>query len=353
MKMELIECIERIPSRLNYVIQDIEGLYQRLNQYINGNYIDEIVVIASGSSYNAALASKNFCLNQCKLQFRAIYPNEFLHGNGYINENALYVVISQGGKTKLVYEVLEILKNKKMKNCTITEDLNSPIALIGDVKVDMGSDKEEFLYRTIGFSTTVTRCFQIESIVSVLGNKNEYALIDEVTDDLTKAISNLDEIRQKTLNWYSENKQLFYDKSKIILAGASYLFPISNEADIKLMEMVPIMTRSFELEELIHGPQNAFDDSTIYFLLSDKRFEWTKVTSISDFIQKEIGQCIIVGDAHHCENDIVFEYKSEYFRGLENITVFQVLSYLLAKERKRDLSKGVNSSIQNYIKKQL
>lgn len=351
--MELIECIERIPSRLDYVVQDIESLYQTFKQYLDDNKIDEIVVIASGSSYNAAIASKNFCLNECKLQFKAIYPNEFLHGNGYISEKALYVVISQGGKTKLVYETLEILKNKKMKNCTITEDLNSPIALIGDVKVEMGSDKEEFLYRTIGFSTTVARCFQIESIISVLSNKNDHSFIDKVMSDLTKAISNLDEIRHKTLNWYLEKKYLFYDKSKIILSGASYLFPISNEADIKLMEMVPIMTRSFELEELIHGPQNAFDDNTIYFLLADKRFEWNKVTSISDFIQNEVGQCIIVGDDYQCDNDIVFEYKSEHFRGLESITVFQVLSYLLAKERKRDLSKGVNSSIQNYIKKQL
>lgn len=351
--MELIECIERIPNRLNYVDSNWDDLSDSLRNYIDQKEINEIVFVASGSSYNAAHASKSFCLNHCHIGFRAIYPNDFLLDNQYVNEKALYVVISQGGTTKLVYDSLSFIKSKGLMNCTITEDLKSPIAKLGDYSIEMGSDNEEFIYRTIGYSTTLTRCYQIETIVSQLMNKNDHSFKTVVSNDLIQAINHLDSIREKTQQWYKENKFYFDNKTKIILAGASYLFPIANEADIKLMEMVPIMTRSFELEELIHGPQNAFDEKTAYFLLSDQEFDSEKTLAIDEFISKEIGKCVVVGDVSNDSKNIFFNYSSKHFKNLEIVTVFQVIAYLLAKEKGRDLKKGVNATISNYVKKQL
>lgn len=351
--MELIECIERIPSKLSEVNSTFQKVYEDLADYLNGKIINEIVYIASGSSLNAALASKSFTLNQCNLKFMAIYPNDFLLMNQYLNRNALYFVISQGGKTKLTCDSLKILKDNQMNHCTITEDIASPIAQLSDVKIEMGSTNEEFLYRTIGYSTTVARCFQIASIVSVEMEIKSKELLTDVANDLKLCTQSVERLIVQSKSWYATYKHLFYGKSKMILAGASYLHAISNEADIKLMEMVPMMTRSFELEELIHGPQNAFDQETIYFLLADQNFEVSKVTAISKFIKHEIGDCVVVGDVYTGSNDFRIIYLSEYFRGIEIITFFQVIAYYLAVERGRDLSKGVNASISKYTTKQI
>lgn len=58
------------------------------------------------------------------------------------------------GKTKLVYEALQIVKKKKYRTISLTETLNSPIADLANAALEIGSENEEYLYRTFGYSAT-------------------------------------------------------------------------------------------------------------------------------------------------------------------------------------------------------
>lgn len=349
--MELIECIERIPSLLNKLIDSEEANEQKLTEYFGNRKIDEIVFIASGTSYNSANVTKYYAENNLGLKVRCIYPNEFVNYRTYKNSSCLYVVISQGGITKLVYEALEIIKQWNYLNCSITEDLDSPIAKLADISLSMGSNNEEFMYRTIGYSTTVCNCFMLELILAKRNMTISAKKYQDELNDLRNASSNIKTIINISNTWYEDNKFSLLKRSKCILSGANYLYEVANEADIKLMEMVPMMTRSFELEELIHGPQNSFDDSTIFFILADRNFDIDKVRAIKNFIRNEIGYCAIVGDYQIDDRDLKIEYKSINFRPLELITCFQVISYHMATDKGRDLTRGVNANIQKYIKK--
>ena len=142
-------------------------------------------------------------------------------------------------------------------------------------------------------------------------------------------------------------------RNKVILAGAQDFYETSNEADIKLMEMVPLMTRSFEMEELIHAPQNAFDDSTLFFILTNKDHDKEKALHIAEFIKNEIGFGCLVGNNKIDDRDLYFELKSTNFTPIEEITAFQVIAYRMATDHGRDLARGVNTSINKYIKKTL
>ncbi|MGN1344740.1 MAG: SIS domain-containing protein [Traorella sp.] len=349
--MSLLDCIKRIPNCLNHILDTYPQLNESIRNYINYKKIDEIVFIASGSSMNASKVTRYFAENICKLNFRYFYPNEFVNYFNYINKNALYIVVSQGGSTKLVYEALEKIQKYQCLNCSITEKLDSPIAQKADLAIEMGSDHEEYMYRTIGYSTTAITCSLIEMCLGEINQK--LSNTNEIMEDLRKAISNLDVIREKTTSWYYQHKFSLMRRSKVILAGAQCFYETANEADIKLMEMVPLFTRSFELEELIHGPQNAFDDATIYFLLSNHQKDDEKVRKIAQFLKNEIGFCAIVGNQKLDENDLYFDLQSNYFTYLEEITAFQTIAYYMAIDHGRDLSRGVNTTINNYIKKTL
>lgn len=349
--MSLLDCIVRIPHCLNNRLNSYEQLKSQIYSYLANNKIEELVIIASGSSMNASKVTKYFAKNVCRLNVTYYYPNEFVNYINHLNKKALYIVVSQGGATKLVYDALIKIQNQGLLNCSITEKLDSPIAKKASLAIEMGSENEEYLYRTIGYSTTVATISLIELCLGVMNN--QISSESEILNDLSKAINNLDIIRGLTEKWYKNNKFSLMRRSKAILAGAECLHETSNEADIKMMEMVPMFTRSFELEELIHGPQNAFDDSTLFFILSDKRHDQSKVLHIAEFLKKEIGFCAIVGNQFIDERDLYFEIVSENFAMLEVITAFQVISYYLADDHGRDLSRGVNTSMQNYIKKTL
>ncbi len=344
--MELIECIERIPSLLQKQGDNYKSIKEKINVF--NKSFNEIVVIGSGTSLNAAKVTRYFA-KSIGIKVLSFYPNEFLNSYQYINQDALYVFISQGGTTKLVYDCLTVIKEQHLSHIAITASLESPISKHADVSIEMGCEDEEFLYRTIGYSTSVLSMCLIEMGIANLSNEKE----NEILSDLSCAINNLKSIKTKALDWYKSNQFSLMKRTKCILSGSHYLHETANEADIKLMEMIPMITRSFELEELIHGPQNAFDDQTIFFILADRLYDEEKTKSIKSFIKNEIGFCTLVGDIQVDERDLFIEYRSTSFRMLEVITTFQVISYCMSKDRGRDLTRPVNGCVKKYINKSL
>ena len=351
--MELIECIKRIPELLNNIVNNYENEKSRISNYIQDHKIKEIVFVASGTSMNSSKVTRYFASNGLGINVNCFYPNEFVNYFDYVNEDALYVVVSQGGSTKLVYDALNKIKANNLLNCSITEKLDSPIAKAASLSIEMGSVNEEFMYRTIGYSTTAVTCYLLEVAIAEINGTISKEKAQEYIEELKSAIDNLDNIRETTEKWYLNNKFSLMRRNKVILAGAQDFYETSNEADIKLMEMVPLMTRSFEMEELIHGPQNAFDDSTLFFILTNKDHDKEKAIHIAEFIKNEIGFGCLVGNNKIDDRDLYFELKSTNFTPIEEITAFQVIAYRMATDHGRDLARGVNTSINKYIKKTL
>ena len=346
----VFDCIERIPSKLTGMLENRESRFTNLKTYLDGQVIKKVIFIASGSSYNSANTARYF-FEDLGFQPQFIYPNIFVNYSGELSQDALYVVISQGGTTKLVYEALRKIKKANCKNCSITAELDAPIAKEADVAIEMGCGYEEFLYRTLGYSTTVATCFQLALALKENNKEISESELTKYDKDFEQLISNLPYIKELTLDWYKQHRFSLMHKDQMMFAGTNDLWPVSNEADIKVMEMVPLITRSFELEEFIHGPQNAFDATSAFFIFGRKGEDDAKVEAIASFLKNEIGFCSVIGKLAKDKRDLYFEPASKYFDSLEYVTVAQVLAYKLADDHGRDLSRPVNAQVKKYITK--
>lgn len=352
--MSMIEVINRIPTQLQKISQNRESLKLKLKAFLKADSgIRRIVIIASGTSYNAAFTTKHFAENINQVPVDIIYPNMFVHyyNHSLLDEKNLYIFISQGGKTKLVYEALQIVKKKKYRTISLTETLDSPIADLADVALEIGSENEEYLYRTLGYSATcATLSWIYISLLDICGKINEEE-IDMYKQDYQNMINNLSKIKENTMEWYKKHKFELMQKHNFLFAGTNDLWAVAQEADIKFMEMLPVFTNSFELEELIHGPQNSFNHNIGYFILSRSDEDHEKARSITNFIEKEISSCYLIGDYDEASFNVSPE--SKYFSNLEYITYFQVLAYMLSTDRGRDLTKGIYPRVVNYINKSM
>lgn len=348
----VLDCIERIPSKCEEMNQHREARFHDILAYLHRVPVKEVVFIASGSSYNGANTTRYF-YEMLGFQVSFVFPNIFVKYSGALHSDALYVVISQGGTTKLVYEALQKVKEAGCRNCSITAELDAPIAQTADVALEMGCGKEEFLYRTLGYSTTVATCFQLALALKENNQEITKEELQMYEADYMCMLHHLPEIKELTLAWYEQHRFSLMHKDQMMFAGTNDLWPVCNEADIKVMEMVPLITRSFELEEFIHGPQNAFDATTAFFLFGRKGEDDEKVHAIARFLKEEIGFCAVVGDLAQDERDLKFQVASKYFSALEYVTVAQLLAYKLAVDHGRDLSRPVNAQIKNYITKTL
>lgn len=354
--MSMMDTIEQIPIKLSKILNNKNHIYEKIHTYLQAHPpVKKITFIASGTSYNAAFTTKKFAEDFIQIPVELIYPNIFVnyYNQRLLSKDTLYIFISQGGKTKLVYEALEIVKAKGFPNVSITENLETPIAMRADLAIEMGSDNEAYIFRTLGYSaTSATLYWLFISLAKLSGNLTEEKE-QLFVDDYLKMIKNLPRIQTDTLDWYKQHKFTLMQKNKFIFSGTNDLWPVAQEADIKFMEMLPTLTNSFELEELIHGPQNAFDSTTGYFILSRKGEDADKAKKIATFINQEITPCFMVGEETIANSDLQLHTPSKYFSCLEYITVFQILSYQLSTDKGRDLKKGVYPQVINYIEKSL
>ena len=109
---------------------------------------------------------------------RFISPAEAVHGaTGFLQEGDVMVFASRGGKTKELLPILDICKAKKVKVVTVTENLESPLALGADVVLKQHVNRETDKYNSQGTTSTTALCVIFHTLQTALieetGFKNE------------------------------------------------------------------------------------------------------------------------------------------------------------------------------------
>ena len=353
--MRLIDTIKEIPERVEQLVGNFDCLAQEIVQYIRqfSFYPDEIVFVASGSSYNAAFAVKHFAEKSLGIRITLSYPNDFLYQRTILNDKALYVFISQTGRTAAVEECIRFVLSKELMNLSMTADDTSRIAKLADFHFNIGCGEEQYLFRTKGYTCTVVSCILLcMAVAKAAGLRAEKELCQYLAD-LKALPRSLSGIICAAENWAAKNIAVIDKKKCLIVSGEGDLWPIAQEAAIKFMEMLPIMSDSYEIEELIHGPQNAFHSEILFIFLYNKDCDSLRALKIHEFIKNEIGDSILISNEKGADMDLPLQLESRYFYFLELATACQVLAYYFSDFKGRDLSKRIHSQIDNYIQKQL
>ena len=118
-----------------------------------------------------------------ELPARFISPAEAVHGaTGFLKEGDVMVFASRGGKTKELLPIMDICKAKGVKIITVTENLESPLALGADVVLKQYVNRETDKYNSQGTTSTTALCMIFHALQTALieetGFKNEqFALI--------------------------------------------------------------------------------------------------------------------------------------------------------------------------------
>lgn len=350
--MTFLDSIATIPKLLERMVDTREERLADVAALLDGRTVKRVVFIGSGSSYNSALAACPL-FDRLGIEAAAMFPNQFTTYCTSFDRDALYVVISQGGATRLVYEAVRKLHEAGCAVCSITAKTDSPIAQAADAAIEMGCGEEQFLYRTVGVCCTVLSCWQLAMEIAAANDSLSADAQAQLTDELLRTIATMPERRTEALTWYEAHRFSLMRARYMMFAGADDLWAVAREADIKIMEMVPLVTRSFELEEIIHGPQNAFDASGAYILFARQGVDADKARAIASFLNENIGFCALVGNVGEGPRDYAFTEASEAFGALEYLTFAQVVAYGLTKDHGRDLTRRLNAGISQYISKEL
>ena len=114
-------------------------------------------------------------LNCIEQPAKFISPAEAVHGGtGFLKEGDVMVFASRGGKTAELLPIMEICKKKGVKIITVTENLESPLALGADVVLKQYVNRETDKYNAQGTTSSTALCMIFHSLQTALIEETDY-----------------------------------------------------------------------------------------------------------------------------------------------------------------------------------
>ena len=106
---------------------------------------------------------------------RFISPAEAVHGAmGFVTKGDVMVFASRGGKTKELLPILDICKSKGVSVITVTENLESPLALGADVVLKQYVNRETDKYNSQGTTSSTALCMIFHALQTALIEETDY-----------------------------------------------------------------------------------------------------------------------------------------------------------------------------------
>ena len=177
MKKESLEA-----ARAAYEIE-YECIKGMLEYFDNGAFSQAVTLLkeaerigASGCGHSGIICQHFVHLMNCIEQpAKFISPAEAVHGGtGFLKKGDVIVLASRGGKTAELLPIMEICKRKGVKIITITENLESPLALGADVVLKQYVNRETDKYNAQGTTSSTALCMIFPSLQTALIEETDY-----------------------------------------------------------------------------------------------------------------------------------------------------------------------------------
>ncbi|EKC3540895.1 SIS domain-containing protein [Salmonella enterica] len=300
-----------------------------------------IVMVASGTSLNAARVAGRYF--PCEVEY--YYPYEFTAYNNLdsYNDNTVFILISQGGTSLSTYAALQHVKGK-FKTLAVVGDVSKPIATEADAAIEFGCGPETVVYRTKGYTSSALMLCLIAAVL------NESDEIFAYQYD----VPGLPFFMERSVKFTEQHLEEMKDCSSWIIAGSGINNVTAVEGALKIIETVRVPSMSFDLEELIHGAQNAITGTTRIVIIENFDDEDDKAFNLFRALRLTGQKSYLIGTRERNEfNEFILTRPEYLLDEMTAIIPLQHISYLVSQARCVDLTKPGLSELSNYIAKSL
>lgn len=322
------------------------GGLDQLSQIIN--YIEYIVLIGCGTSYNAGLIGEEYFKSSNKfISVKTINACEFTTNDLPNIENKakiLTIFLSQSGETSDVYNCLKLCKIHGTITLGIINKVDSLIAREVMCGVYLNAGPEISVASTKSFTSMVIVLSLIQMWFS-----NKYL------NNIEK-INNLRYLSNTVYNmFYEPNFTEAIERTKdfiitnnienIFILGKNKLYPIACEGSLKIKEVTYIHCEGFSAGALKHGPFALLDKTNCTFLLIDYNDQANYQNLKSTYYElkgRETNIIVITNSNDVIKelnlniNDYIMIYKLDYYNEIIFAIALQKLAYEISIE------KGIN-----------
>ena len=308
--------------------------------------IDEVRIIACGTSYLAGLTAKDW-FESFGMPCQVEVASEYKSRKHVKPKNGLVVTLSQSGETIDTLSALEYAKEIGFKHslciCNVPESSlvrNSDLVYMSHAGPEIG------VASTKAFTTQLTALLLLAVVVGrrrTLDKETEAIIVQE--------LRNLPQKIEDVIKLEPEIKVLAQDfakKDHALFLGRGIHFPIALEGALKLKEISYIHAEAYPAGELKHGPLALVDENMPIVAVAPNNNLLEKIKSNLQEVKARGGKLyVFAAEDSGLDNDegvkvLKVAPVNQYISPIVYIVPLQLLAYYVALTKGTDVDKPRN-----------
>jgi glucosamine--fructose-6-phosphate aminotransferase (isomerizing) len=310
--------------------------------------LDQVTVVAAGSSWIAGLVTKYAMERLARVHCDVEPSSEFRYADPLVNDRTLILAFSQSGETADTMAAVREARRHGATVIAITNVVGSALSMEADGVVYMHSGPE------ICVAATKTMLNQVACgiLLALRLGQARGVLDDDEHRRLAAALTEAPALIEKTLllePQLAEMAQRYAHTRNAMYIGRGVNFPVALEGAMKLKEISYIHAEGYAAGELKHGPIALLDpDVPVVALATRSRTLAKMVSNIQEVSSRDAPVIAVVTegenpfDAGFVRDLVEVPLTDELISPLVNIVPLQLFAYHVAVERGCDVDQPRN-----------
>lgn len=313
---------------------------------------NKICIVACGTAYHAGLVGRNIIEKLVKIPVEVDVASEFRYRDPFVNEQTLFIAISQSGETADTLEALREAKRKGARVLSIVNVVGSSVARESDDVFYTWAGPEISVASTKAYTTQLLSLYLLALYLGDLKDTITPEYYSEIIEELAAIPSKLEEVLKMRGSIEKLAKKL-YDRDQVFFIGRGMDSSVAYEGSLKLKEISYINSFAIAAGELKHGTIALMEPKTIVVALATQSKLFDKMVSNIQEVKARNAHVISIAKEG---NTAIEEHSDETFyipncldevTPLLSVIPLQIYAYYVAKEkgceidRPRNLAKSV------------
>ena len=279
---------------LKEIHEQPKGIYETLTRRINDDgsirldgismtkedieNFNKVYIVACGTAYHAGLVGKLVIEKMAHVPVEIDVASEFRYRDPFVDENTLFIAISQSGETLDTLAALREAKRKGARVLSVVNVVGSSVARESDDVFYTWAGPEIAVASTKAYTTQLICMYLLGLYMGKTKGTIEDDYYDKVLSDL-KALPDKVELLLKKEDEIAEIARKYQRREQVFFIGRGLDSGVSYEGSLKLKEISYINSFAIAAGELKHGTIALMEEETLVFALATQDFLYEKMVS--------------------------------------------------------------------------
>lgn len=341
--------ISRSPAALQHAVDNEMETFAPILEHLRNNP-KSILVIATGSSLNAAAIARPWFERVTGLPLDSIEPFTFISSGGRPGSYDLILVVSQRGTSTATLQAVSAARARY--SCPVlgvTGDRTSPLAGEVDALVDIKCGPEDMPFSTVGVSSTVLTLMLLA--LNLTETRRQGSPDAPGRADLHQLILHLPKTIESVTNYVNSQLEEASEVTRWFLLSHGPSLGVTHEGALKLVETNRIPSSGHEIEAFMHGPIFELHPGYGAWFIDSPGPDLIRSNQLRSFIESHGG--IVMGTSQVDDrNDrlLTIPASNRFVAPLLHMVGVQVLAAKLSEARGIDLTIPVFPDFRSALK---